>query len=346
MPHTSLIRPTTKDLAKVAGVSRATVDRVLNGRAKVKRRTLDRVNIAIEELGFVRNLAAANLAKGKLYRFLFVVPSSGDQFLESILRRIEETINAFASDMIWADVKHIDESDPHKIAAFLSTISKGDVDGIAIMAPESPQLRDALNQLHRDGIPVLPFVSNQRFDGGGDWVGIDNVAAGATAATLLGRFAKADEGAVLVISETMLARDSLERRLGFDEMINSRFSGLRPLPSLETYGSADRARGIISEAVLTNPDIIGIYTMSAEARIPLEVVSSLSFLTKPVIIAHERTKHTEEALAKGTLDAVITQDSGHLVRSAIRKLRARVDQRKTLAAQERIRIEILLKQNL
>ena len=67
----SMPRPTTKDLAKAAGVSRATVDRVLNGREGVKKKTVDRVNAAIEELGFVRNIQAANLARSQTYKFVF-----------------------------------------------------------------------------------------------------------------------------------------------------------------------------------------------------------------------------------------------------------------------------------
>jgi len=46
------------------------------------------------------------------------------------------------------------------------------------------------------------------------------------------------------------------------------------------------------------------------------------------------------------IDAVIAQDPGHAVRSAIRIMRARSDAREPLAAQEKIRIEILLKENL
>ena len=68
---TTMLRPTTKDLAKEAGVSRATVDRVLNGREGVKEKTVIRVNEAIEKLGFVRNIQAANLAKSQKYRFVF-----------------------------------------------------------------------------------------------------------------------------------------------------------------------------------------------------------------------------------------------------------------------------------
>jgi LacI family transcriptional regulator len=48
----------------------------------------------------------------------------------------------------------------------------------------------------------------------------------------------------------------------------------------------------------------------------------------------------------GRLDAVITQDTGHLVRSAIRVLQARCDGRDIVTSQERIRIEIILRENL
>jgi LacI family transcriptional regulator len=91
-----MLRPTTKDLAKAAGVSRATVDRVLNGRDGVKKRTVDRVNEAIQELGFVRNIQAANLARSQRYRFVFALPRSGDLFLKEIIRHIDEARETFA----------------------------------------------------------------------------------------------------------------------------------------------------------------------------------------------------------------------------------------------------------
>ena len=58
-------RPTTKDLAKVAGVSLATIDRVLNARPGVRQATVERVNKAVKEINFVRDFSAANLARSK-----------------------------------------------------------------------------------------------------------------------------------------------------------------------------------------------------------------------------------------------------------------------------------------
>lgn len=340
-----MLRPTTKDLAKAAGVSRATVDRVLNGREGVKQKTVDRVYDAVEKLGFVRNLQAANLAKSKSYRFLFALPRSGDQFLQEIVNKIEEAKAIFSADQVWCGVQHIDENDPHSISSFLSSLVQGDVTGVAIMSPETPQVRDAIARLQERGVVTLPFISNQTMMDA-DWVGIDNRAAGATGALLLGRFIGQRSGSVMVVAESMQSRDSLERRLGFDEIMNDSFVHLRSLPSLETYGNEGRAREIISATLRNNPDLVGIYIIASEARIPLSILDELDVDHHIVKIAHERTPFTEQALRKKTLDGVIAQDAGHLVRSAIRRLKGIVDQRKTLGSQESIRTEVLLHTNL
>lgn len=340
-----MARPTTKDLAREAGVSRATVDRVLNGRQGVKAQTVAKVHAAIEKIGFIRNISAANLAKGKSYRFLFVLPGSGDQFLQAILAHVEEARQIFAADMIWTEVRHVDENDPYGIAAFLGGISPRDFDGVAIMAPQTPQVRDAIIRLQERGVPTLPFISNQAI-AGIDWVGIDNAAAGETAATLLGRFIHASAGRILVVSETMQSRDSLERRRGFDRVLNTCFPHLVALPSLETYGLPERTQKILTAACREHADLVGLYVMSSEARGPVSLLSDLPLPADFVSLAHERTPFTEGALRDGVLDAVITQDTGHLVRSAIRKLRAKTDMRDTLSSQERIRVEILLRSNL
>jgi LacI family transcriptional regulator len=79
---------------------------------------------------------------------------------------------------------------------------------------------------------------------------------------------------------------------------------------------------------------------------PLTAIGANIDLTNLAVVVHERTPFTEEALRDDRVDAVIAQDPGHAVRSAIRIMRARTDAREPLAAQERIRIEILLRENL
>jgi len=345
MIQKTYLPPTTKDLAKTAGVSRATVDRVLNGREGVRKDTVDRVNKAIEDLGFVRNVQAANLAKSQSYRFVFALPKSGDQFLQEIVARIEEAADLFAADRIWCDFHHIDDNDPHSISAYLSSLTRDDVTGVAIMAPETPQVRDAIMRLQERDIAALPFISNQA-PLNADWVGVDNSSAGATAALLLGQSLRDRSGSVMVVAESMTSRDSMERRLGFDQEISAHFPKLKILPSLETYGNRERTEQIFAATLAAHDDIAGIYVMSSEARVPLEILEGLHLPAETFKIAHERTPFTENALRKGKLDGIVAQDAGHLVRSAIRRLKGIVDKRRSAGPQERIRIEILLRTNL
>jgi LacI family transcriptional regulator len=340
------MRPTAKDLAEAAGVSLATVDRVLNDRAYVSKTAVRKVTEAIDRIGFVKNPAAVNLARNKTYRFLFVLPTAGDQYLLELLRRVDEAREALQSDLTAVEVAQIPISDPHSVAKYLSSIDAGTLDGVAIMAPESPQVRDAMARLLQRGIKVVQFLSGQEKLENTDFVGVDNFAAGATAGKIIGRFLRDEPGRIMVVSETMMAQDSIERRRGFDSIINSQFPHLHGLPSLETYGDEKRTRTIIQRTLANNAGIRAAYVLCAEARIPVASMAEIDGLDRLTVIVHERTPFTEDALRDEQVDAIIAQDPGHAVRSAIRIMRARTDLREPLASQEKIRIEVLLKENL
>lgn len=340
------MRPTTKDLAKEAGVSLATIDRVLNNRPGVRERTIIKVIEAVEKIGFVRNVQAANLARNKSYRFSFILPRSGGKFLNELLDRIEETNQSLSTEMTSAQGVKIAVNDPHAVANYLSSLNKEEVDGVAIMAPESPQVRDATIRLLEREIQVVQFLSGQPKASKTDFVGIDNHAAGTTAGSIMGRFLGSTRGKIMVVSETMQSRDAIERRLGFDEILSQQFNEFQVLPSLETYGSESRTERVIRHSVENNPEVCGVYIMSSEAELSVLAIERAIGPQKLVKIAHERTGFTENALRNDQLDAIIAQNAGHAVRSAIRIMRARSEQREPFASQETIRIEILLKQNL
>ncbi len=340
------MRPTTKDLAEAAGVSLATVDRVLNNRPNVSKRSREKVQQAIAETGFVRNLAAVNLAKGRTYTFRFVFPTRGDLYLQELIGQVKAASTDLRPDLTNVEIDKVDMRDPHGVAKYLSNLNKDAVDGIAIMAPESPQVRDATRRLGERGIKVVQFLSGQEMVEDFDFVGADNFAAGATAGRILGRFLGQASGKVMVISDTMQSLDNIQRRLGFDHVINQHFPGVIALPSLETHGDEARAKQIISRQLQNEQEVVAVYVISSEARIPVVQVSSCRALHSIIVVVHERTPFTEAALEAGEIDAVIAQNPGHAVRSALRILRARCDNREIVSAQERIRVEILLKDNL
>ena len=76
------------------------------------------------------------------------------------------------------------------------------------------------------------------------------------------------------------------------------------------------------------------------------MLSDLPAEARPIVVAHELYDVTRAALAQGLIHAVINQDAGHEIRSAIRVLRAQIDGSPLVEGQETIRIEIFLRDNL
>ncbi|WP_050605987.1 LacI family DNA-binding transcriptional regulator [Ruegeria sp. 6PALISEP08] len=338
-------KPTVNDIARVAGVSLATVDRVLNRRPGVRAVTVQKVQKAIDELGYVRDTAAANLARNRVYNFLFVLPNTDNEFVEAISSQIAEQSRDQFIERTRIAIEKVAPFEPQDIVNILDTVDSLEVDGVAVFGPETPSVRDAVKRVRDKGVPVVALVSDLPSSDRDHFVGIDNISAGRTAAQLMGRFVHR-EGKVLVLTGSRLARDHLERRQGFDLVVAEDFPHLEVVASVEGRDDPDLIYTMMPEIFETYPDLVGIYSSAAGNAGLIQFLSENTFSKDLVIIAHELTPLSREALRLGTFDALISQDSGHIVRSAIRLLRATSDKVPFNKAQERIRIDIYLKENL
>ena len=339
-------KPTVNDIARVAGVSLATVDRVLNGRRGVRMLTIEKVNRAIDELGYVRDTAAANLARQKTYRFVFVLPDWKGQFLASLEQGIAETVDNARQNRTEIRTIRVPNHNHIEFARTMAELDESEIDGLAIMANETPFVRDAIANLKRRGVPVVSLVSDQPNSDRDHFVGIDNVAAGRTAGTLLGRFTGGRSGKVLVVITTKQSRDMIERRLGFDEVVKAHFPAITPLPSVEGQEDPNHTEAVTRRALEENPDTVGIYSVGASVLAIARAIEAAELPTRPVLIDHELTENSAALLRDGVIDAVITQNPGHLARSALRVLRAKCDQTPVIKSQETIRIDIVIRENL
>jgi LacI family transcriptional regulator len=330
----------------VAGVSLATVDRVINSRPGVRKVTIERVNHAIEELGFVRDTAAANLARGRTYDFLFILPASDNEFITSLEIQINDISKSLTADRTTLKILKVEAFDPKAMARIISDVDPEIVDGIAIFGPETPSVRDAIDEIRNRGVLVVALVSDLPSSARDAFVGIDNIAAGRTAGQLMGRFVQGDRGKILVITGSMLARDHLERRLGFDQVMTHEFPGFEVLASVEGRDDSLLLEQLIPVAFESNPDISGIYSSAAGNAGLIKYLQKMDIGQNIVVVGHELTPLSREALKQGIFDAIISQDAGHLVRSTVRILRARSDNSPINIEQERIRIDVYIKENM
>ncbi|MCO5731807.1 LacI family DNA-binding transcriptional regulator [Rhizobium sp. SSA_523] len=345
------MKPTVHDIAAYAGVSLATVDRVLNGRAGVRAVTRARVEEAVKALGFVRDLAAANLAKGRIYSFAFILPDNDNSFMRALRSEVEDAAGRGARERMQIRLHAVPAFDPQALTAALEQILAEAPDGVAFVAIDAPQVRNAADRLIEAGIAVVTLVSDLGTAHRRHFAGIDNMAAGRTAGTLISRFIGQRPGPVLALAGSLMVRDHRERLEGFFSVTHSVLGKGRLLPVVEGRDDPAVTERLVQEALARHPDLAGIYSAGAGNRgiigaLDRRLSAAPAGRERPVVILHELTPVTRDALSRDVIDAVLNQDPGHEVRSALRVLKAQVEGAAVIEAQERIRIDIFLKDNL
>jgi LacI family transcriptional regulator len=340
-----MARITIEDVALEAGLSVATVDRVLNGRATVRPQTALRVEKAIRLLNYQPDRLAARLAKGQEYRFCFVLPEGNNSFMIELGEEVRAIASRMVSERVHIDLRLTDVFDAATLAATLDSI--GDIyDGVAVVALDHPRVREAINGLVERGVSVVTLVSDVPSSKRVHYAGIDNSSAGRTAATLMGRYLGAKNGKVGLIAGSLSLRDHIERRFGFEQVMLHEFPHLTILPVLDSRDDWQRVENVTTQMLAAHPDLIGIYNVGAGARGIVTALENAGRQNQITYIAHELTDHTRRALVEGTIDVIINQNAGHEVRSAVRVLMAKADKSLLIEAMEHIRIDIFVRDNL
>ncbi|MBB5213007.1 LacI family DNA-binding transcriptional regulator [Microbulbifer hydrolyticus] len=167
-----------KKVAKLAGVSTATVSRYLNSPEQVKEKTRNKVRAAIEETGYAPNTLARNFRRGKTSLIVVVLPSIGDPFLESVMRGVWKVADELGYSILIRDT----QSNSHDFDEYTDLVFSKQADGILLLASISPfgeaeARRGPSGQAHPPLVLGLESVSAElsQFPS----VRVDNVAAAA-----------------------------------------------------------------------------------------------------------------------------------------------------------------------
>src|SRR5450755_3221154 len=333
------------DVAREAGVSTATVDRVLHGRAGVKAHTVERVSAVARRLDYRPDPAAARLARARHQSLCFVLPAADNSFVDLLAEQVHHLRLWLSEQRASATIVNVDVFAPEAVARCLAGLH-GRHDAVVVMALDHPQVRAAIDDLVATGSVVVTLVSDVPTSRRSHYVGIDNVAAGRTAASLLGRFVGARGGRIGIVLGSHGLRDHAERLFGFQQVIAAEHPLLKLLAPVEGHDDPAETGPLIARLLKRERELAGLYSIGAGNRGIDAALQASSRADDIVWVCHELTAHTRRALLDGVADAVINQDAGHEVRSAVRVALARLGGERVVAAQERIRIDIFVKDNL
>lgn len=169
---------TIVDVAKEAGVSFATVSRVLNDGARVKAEKRTRVLRAVKRLGYTTNLQARSLRGGSTRLIGLLVRDLGTAYIGEIIRGVDAELEAQKYDVMLYTT-HRRQAQEN---AYVAALTHGMTDGMLIVLPRHPE--GYLKTLRQKKFPYV-LIDHQGIDERGPAVGATNRAGGYDAARYL-----------------------------------------------------------------------------------------------------------------------------------------------------------------
>ena len=282
-------RPTINDLAAAAGVSVATVDRVLNGRLKVREATARRVYEAAQKIGY----HAASLIGQRIQsdlpvmRFGFVLHKERQAFYQAFASEIQAAVRNAPGIRGEAIIEFATSQSPADFSRLMLGM-RGRVDAVAATAVTHHEVTEAVAQLKQDGTPCFALLNDFAQGIRQNYVGMNNLKVGRIAAAMMAT-AVHRPGKLAVFVGGYRWHGHELRETGFRSFVREmapQFSVLDTLVNLET-------RQLTYEATLDllqrHPDLRGIYLAGGgmegaiaalrEARHPGEVALVVNELT-------------------------------------------------------------------
>lgn len=307
-----------KDIAQQAGVSVATVDRVLNNRPNVRAHMARRVEQAIEALQRQRRQVGI---VGRKF-MVDLVMDTPRRFSDAVRTALEFEMPALRPSIFRARYELHEAWAASDLVASLDRIAARGSHGVLLKAPDLPVVADAVGRLVDRGIPVITLVTDLPSSRRLGYVGLDNRAAGETAAWLLAQWLRpGPRVGVLVSMSSALFRGEEEREVGFRAVLQD----LRPRISVHTIsegqGVPDRTAGLVRAQLRAHPQIAAVYSTGGANEAICRAFDQVGRSCR-CFIGHDLDDDNLALLRAGRLHAVLDHDLRHDMRQACLRLLA------------------------
>ena len=301
------------EIVAATGLSRATVDRVLNKRPGVHPRTqahVLRVLAHLEKNGQTGPQESFALEKREAVRFGIVV-QAGETFRRSVLATALKMKDAGAGGaMLHAVASQSDE----ETIELIRTLGR-DSDGLAVVSKNIEPVKSALKELQGAGKRVVALVSDLDATVRDAYVGIDNRAAGQLAAFLLGRcLERAGDAKVAVVAGYFSYLCQEDREIGFRSLLRQRFPQIEIVEILKGEDSREATYEAALRLFKSRRDIAGLYNVAGGNFGLARALDEAPPFQRPLYITHEVNEVTEPLIRTGVIDFLIVQNVPSLLR--------------------------------
>jgi len=299
-------RITIKDIAEETGVSRGTIDRVLNNRGGVAEVTREKVLAKIKELNYKPNRIAQSLALQKNYDIRMIMPSEPKSFYSQVKAGIKAAERELEDYGFKISILPSTGADYPEEELLAKAVEEG-ADGLVIMPINTALMKEPINQVVSEGIPVLTIVSDvadsQRFC----YIGLNNLKGGRLAGELMGKFLNG-QGKVAVILNYTFNSCNQKRTQGFCDVIKKDFPDIGVVSIQENYDREEKAYDLTCQILKDYPDLKGIFVTNVCSSGVARALVDLKKNKQVRLIGFDITEEIIHFLKERVLYATICQE--------------------------------------
>lgn len=301
--------PTIKEIAMLAGVSRGTVDRVLNNRGAVNPETEKKVRDIAKAVKYSPNLAGKTLAvRKKMLKFGYILfgSTTSNPFFEDVVFGIKSRAEDLTEFGVTVEIRYTTVDNPEIQARYIDELIELGIDGLAITPINHELVIGRLRQLSASGFPVVTSNSDIPDCGRIAYVGSDYYKSGETAAGLMSLITGGSANIGIIIGSPLVLCHS-ERVAGFTEYIEKHFPGLRVVGKAVNNDDDFESFSVTKELLQKRPETDALFLAAAGVNGACRAVKDLGLGGKLTIVSFDTTRTTASLLREGIISATIAQ---------------------------------------
>lgn len=297
---------TIREIAELAGVSRGTVDRVLNNRGSVNEETAERIRAIIRQLDYKPNRAGIALAaQKKKYLIGVILFSRKNPFFDHVMQGFSDKAEELSLYGCEISVKRVAYHPEAQLSAIRACLKEG-IQGLIITPYNGDEIREELNKLIRSGIPVITVNSDAEGVRRLAYVGSDYYNSGEAAGALMKLVTSGPVRLGIVNGDNNILCHT-QRISGFVDKLSddARFKVVCQGESLDDDKTAYE---LVSRMLHSHPDINAFYFTAAGVYGGCRAIAELAPEKDIKVITFDEVPSTVEMMQKNIITATICQE--------------------------------------
>lgn len=306
-------KATINTIALRAGVSRGTVDRVLNQRPHVRQDIYERVVRVMKELNYVPPTEQQAKALGltmpvpEPLKLGVLLSSERGYFYREIMRGIKDAQDYLRPYLVDVIVDACETALPDEAIERIDGLLEKEVAGFALCTKDHKTIAQKIDNLSAEGIPVVTFNSDVSNCKRLCFVGQDLLRGGRVAGELMNKYLRPEDHLLIAVGNPEFSSHRI-RLQGFCDRLDEIGFPKESRYVIETYNDYTMTYQKVSEALRADPALRGIYMANRSVTGCAEAIRETRRQGEIHVISHDITDSSRRLLQRGEIDLVISQD--------------------------------------